>query len=351
MRCIAGGNCFWTQWRIQSSVWFAFVFGCVGKIDPVAAARSPFQSTFGRSGHIKSQRSCNLASRFGQSLLGVSRHFIRLPRDRASRSAGPRRNAPHARIWCTRRGARRACPQYRRRRRSRGTCAPAPTPYSSTPCRMERPRSRDHSSAARAAGSDQGTHDSPLQPALIASSGSGLANCQRRDAYVAILATSVRGLAGIAPGHEISRADEIRSTGSKGPPDRTPEAALDWGANHILARGALRSGRVGGEEGACFCPVPVISLVPSNHASVAVTEKTTVLPCAGHRAGKARAPAGSPGISLVFSGLPGHRIMLVGGLRKARCLMIQRETRRHVPGQYAPGQGSGGGKQLQILPL
>jgi hypothetical protein len=37
-------------------------------------------STFGKSGHIKSQRSCTWgASRFGQSALSISRHFIILP--------------------------------------------------------------------------------------------------------------------------------------------------------------------------------------------------------------------------------------------------------------------------------
>jgi hypothetical protein len=43
------------------------------------AARS-HHKTFGSSLHIKSQRSCKLcASRFGQSALSISRHFIMLP--------------------------------------------------------------------------------------------------------------------------------------------------------------------------------------------------------------------------------------------------------------------------------
>ena len=36
-------------------------------------------TTFGKSGYIKSQRSCSRASRFGQSALSISRHFIMLP--------------------------------------------------------------------------------------------------------------------------------------------------------------------------------------------------------------------------------------------------------------------------------
>jgi hypothetical protein len=38
------------------------------------------QSTFGRSGHTRSQRLCSpVASRFGQSAFSISRHFIMLP--------------------------------------------------------------------------------------------------------------------------------------------------------------------------------------------------------------------------------------------------------------------------------
>ena len=38
-----------------------------------------FQSTLGRSGHTKSQRSCKRLSRLGQSPLSCSFHFIMLP--------------------------------------------------------------------------------------------------------------------------------------------------------------------------------------------------------------------------------------------------------------------------------
>jgi hypothetical protein len=43
------------------------------------AQRLSGYSTFGKSGHTKSHRSCIRASRFGQSVFSISRHFIMLP--------------------------------------------------------------------------------------------------------------------------------------------------------------------------------------------------------------------------------------------------------------------------------
>jgi hypothetical protein len=56
-------------------------------------------NTFGRSGHTRSQRSCNRESRLGQSPLSRSFHFIRLPCGRISRSAYGRDSGPCARTF------------------------------------------------------------------------------------------------------------------------------------------------------------------------------------------------------------------------------------------------------------